>query len=82
MSSFIVSEYIVTAPAPRRATACRKASVACEGSFVASINTTPVCRSNPGVFHSILLKVAGWNLFQAARALAMRKARRFALEAG
>jgi hypothetical protein len=39
-------------------------------------------RGSPGVFHSILLKVAGWNLFQAARALAMRKARRFALAAG
>jgi len=39
-------------------------------------------RGSPGVFHSILLKVAGWNLFQAARALAMRLARRFALEAG
>jgi hypothetical protein len=39
-------------------------------------------RGSPGVFHSILLKVAGWNLFQAARALAMRKAKRFALAAG
>ena len=39
-------------------------------------------RGSPGVFHSILLKVAGWNLFQAARALAIRKARRFALAAG
>ena len=39
-------------------------------------------RGSPGVFHSILLKVAGWNLFQAARTLAMRKARRFALAAG
>jgi hypothetical protein len=39
-------------------------------------------RGSPSVFHSILLKVAGWNLFQVARALAMRKARRFALAAG
>lgn len=39
-------------------------------------------RGSPGVFHSILLKVAGWNLFQAARALAMREAQRFAVAAG
>jgi hypothetical protein len=39
-------------------------------------------RGSPGVFHSILLKVAGWNLFQAARALAMRKARRLVAEVG
>ena len=39
-------------------------------------------RGSLGVFHSILLKVAGWNLFQAARALAIRKARRFAVEVG
>jgi hypothetical protein len=39
-------------------------------------------RGSPGVFHSILLKVAGWNLFQAARALAMRKARRLAVAVG
>jgi hypothetical protein len=39
-------------------------------------------RGSPGVFHSILLKVAGWNLFQAARALAMRMARRFTVEVG
>jgi hypothetical protein len=37
-------------------------------------------RGSPGVFHSILLKVAGWNLFQAARALAMRTARRLVVE--
>ena len=30
-------------------------------------------RGRPSVFHSILLKVAGWNLLQAARALAMRR---------
>jgi len=39
-------------------------------------------RGSPSVFHAILLKVAGWNLFQAARALAMRMARRLAVEAG
>ena len=39
-------------------------------------------RGSPGVFHSILLKVAGWNLLQATRALTMRKARRFALAVG
>jgi hypothetical protein len=39
-------------------------------------------RGSPGVFHAILLRVAGWNLFQAARALAMRMARRFAVEVG
>ncbi len=30
-------------------------------------------RGRPGVFHSILLKAAGWNLFQATRALAKRR---------
>jgi hypothetical protein len=37
-------------------------------------------RGSPGVFHSILLKVAGWNLFQAARAIAMRRTMRLAVE--
>ncbi|HUT89511.1 MAG TPA: transposase [Thermoguttaceae bacterium] len=36
-------------------------------------------RGSPGVFHSILLKVAGWNLLQAARALAMRQKRPIAV---
>jgi hypothetical protein len=36
-------------------------------------------RGRPGVFHSILLKVAGWNLFQAARALRMRRRRQTAV---
>ena len=35
-------------------------------------------RGSPGVFHSILLKVAGWNLLQAARALTMRQKRQIA----
>lgn len=39
-------------------------------------------RGSPSVFHSILLKVVGWNLFQAARALMMRKSRRVVLELG
>ena len=39
-------------------------------------------RGSPGVFHSILLKVAGWNLLQAARALTMRQDRRAALAFG
>jgi hypothetical protein len=39
-------------------------------------------RGGPGVFHSILLKVAGWNLLQAARALAMRQDRRAAVALG
>ena len=39
-------------------------------------------RGRPGVFHSILLKVAGWNLFQAARALRMRGRRRIAVVLG
>ena len=30
-------------------------------------------RGRPSVFHSILLKVAGWNIFQAARALVLRR---------
>lgn len=30
-------------------------------------------RGRPSVFHSILLKVAGWNLLQATRALTMRR---------
>ena len=39
-------------------------------------------RGSPGVFHSILLKVAGWNLLQAARALAMRQERQIAVTLG
>jgi hypothetical protein len=39
-------------------------------------------RGSPGVFHSILLKVAGWNLLQAARALAMRQDRQIAAAFG
>jgi hypothetical protein len=39
-------------------------------------------RGSPGVFHSILLKVAGWNLLQAARALAMRQKRQIAVTLG
>ena len=39
-------------------------------------------RGSPGVFHSILLKVAGWNLLQAARALAMRQKRKIAVALG
>jgi hypothetical protein len=39
-------------------------------------------RGSPGVFHSILLKVAGWNLLQAARALAMRQKRQIAVALG
>ena len=39
-------------------------------------------RGSPSVFHSILLKVAGWNLLQAARALAMRQDRRIAAALG
>jgi len=39
-------------------------------------------RGSPSVFHAILLKVAGWNIFQTARALAMRKAKRLALVVG
>ena len=39
-------------------------------------------RGRPGVFHSILLKVAGWNLLQAARALAMRQKRPIAVALG
>ncbi len=39
-------------------------------------------RGSPGVFHAILLRVAGWNLFQAARALAMRMARRIVVVGG
>lgn len=39
-------------------------------------------RGSPGVFHSILLKVAGWNLLQAARALTMRRDRRAAVALG
>ena len=39
-------------------------------------------RGRPGIFHSILLKVAGWNLLQAARALAMRQKRRVAVALG
>jgi hypothetical protein len=39
-------------------------------------------RGGPGVFHSILLKVAGWNLFQAARAITMRRSRRVAVAVG
>ncbi len=30
-------------------------------------------RGRPSVFHTILLKVAGWNLLQATRVLAMRR---------
>ena len=36
-------------------------------------------RGRPSVFHSILLKVAGWNLLQAARALAMRRSAKLQL---
>jgi hypothetical protein len=39
-------------------------------------------RGRPGVFHSILLKVAGWNLLQAARALAMRQKRQIVVALG
>jgi hypothetical protein len=39
-------------------------------------------RGSPGVFHSILLKVAGWNLLQAARALTMRQKRQNATTLG
>ena len=39
-------------------------------------------RGSPGVFHSILLKVAGWNLLQAARALTMRQKRQIAAASG
>ncbi len=39
-------------------------------------------RGSPGVFHSILLKVAGWNLLQAARALTMRRERQMAVVLG
>ncbi len=39
-------------------------------------------RGSPGVFHSILLKVADWNLLQAARALTMRQDHRAAVALG
>jgi hypothetical protein len=39
-------------------------------------------RGRPSVFHSILLKVAGWNLLQAARALAMRRSSNIAVALG
>jgi hypothetical protein len=39
-------------------------------------------RGSPSVFHSILLKVAGWNLLQAARALTMRRERQMAAALG
>ena len=39
-------------------------------------------RGRPSVFHSILLKVAGWNLLQAARALAMRRSSHIAVALG
>jgi len=39
-------------------------------------------RGSPSMFHSIRLKVAGWNLLQAARALAMRQRRQVALASG
>ena len=39
-------------------------------------------RGRLGVFHSILLKVAGWNLLQATRALAIRRRRSMALALG
>jgi len=39
-------------------------------------------RGRPSVFHSILLKVAGWNLLQAARALAMRRRSHIAVALG
>ena len=39
-------------------------------------------RGSPGVFHSILLKVAGWNLLQAARALTMRQKHQIAAASG
>ena len=39
-------------------------------------------RGRPSVFHSILLKVAGWNLLQAARALAMRRSSQIAVALG
>ena len=39
-------------------------------------------RGRPGVFHSILLKVAGWNIRQATRALAIRRRRSIALALG
>ncbi len=39
-------------------------------------------RGRPSVFHSILLKVAGWNLLQAARALAMRRRSQTAVALG
>jgi hypothetical protein len=39
-------------------------------------------RGRPSVFHSILLKVAGWNLLQATRALAMRRQSQIAVALG
>jgi len=39
-------------------------------------------RGRPSVFHSILLKVAGWNLLQATRALAMRRRSHIAVALG
>ena len=39
-------------------------------------------RGRPSVFHSILLKVAGWNLLQAARALTMRQKRQITAALG
>jgi len=39
-------------------------------------------RGRPSVFHSILLKVAGWNLLQATRALTMRRRRQNAAALG